>query len=74
MGLTNTLSGLLVLVPLVGGWILEHTSYPLLFSLAAVGTLAGALLALGLARAATRRGEPAAVEVWRLADGLPGKQ
>ncbi len=48
MGLTNTLSGLLVLVPLAGGWILEHASYPLLFALAAVGTLAAAILALGL--------------------------
>jgi MFS family permease len=48
MGLMNTLSGLLVLVPLAGGWILEHASYPLLFTLAAVGTLAGALLAIGL--------------------------
>jgi hypothetical protein len=48
MGLMNTLSGLLVLVPLAGGWILEHASYPLLFTLAAVGTLAGAVLALGL--------------------------
>jgi MFS family permease len=48
MGLTNTLSGLLVLVPLAGGWILEHANYPLLFVLAAVGTLAAALLALRL--------------------------
>jgi hypothetical protein len=48
MGLTNTLSGLLVLVPLIGGWVLEHASYPLLFALAAAGTLAGAVLALGL--------------------------
>ena len=48
MGLTNTLAGALVLVPLAGGWILEHASYPLLFTLAAIGTLAGALLALGL--------------------------
>jgi hypothetical protein len=48
MGLTNTLSGLLVVVPLAGGWILEHASYPVLFALAAAGTLAGALLALGL--------------------------
>jgi len=48
MGLTNTLSGVLVLVPLAGGWILEHTSYPLLFTLAAIGTLAGAVLSLGL--------------------------
>ncbi len=48
MGLTNTLSGLLVLVPLTGGWILEHASYPLLFALAAAGTFAAAVLALGL--------------------------
>ena len=48
MGLTNTLSGLLVLVPLAGGWILEHASYPALFVLAAVGTLLAAILALGL--------------------------
>lgn len=48
MGLTNTLSGLLVLMPLAGGWILEHSSYPLLFALAAAGTLPAALLALGL--------------------------
>ena len=48
MGLTNTLLGVLILVPLVGGWILERSSYPLLFTLAAVGTLAGALLSLSL--------------------------
>jgi len=48
MGLTNTLSGLLVLVPLAGGWVLEHSSYPLLFGLAAMGTLPAALLALTL--------------------------
>jgi hypothetical protein len=48
MGLTNTLSGFLILVPLAGGWILEHSSYPLLFTLAALGTLAGALLSLSL--------------------------
>src|SRR5207237_6453864 len=46
MGLMNTLSGVLVLVPLAGGWILEHASYPLLFSLAAAGPLAGAVLSL----------------------------
>jgi hypothetical protein len=48
MGLTNTLSGVLVLVPLTGGWILEHASYPLLFALAAAGTLLAAILALSL--------------------------
>ena len=61
MGLTNTLSGLLVLVPLAGGWVLEHASYPLLFSLAAVGTLAGAVLALGLP--SPKRPAPEAVDV-----------
>ena len=48
MGLTNTLSGLLVFVPMVGGFLLERTSYPTLFALAAAGTLAGAVLALKL--------------------------
>jgi hypothetical protein len=35
-------------MPLVGGFILERTSYPVLFSLAAAGTLSSALLALRL--------------------------
>ncbi len=48
MGLTNTLAGVMVLIPLVGGFILERTSYPVLFVLAAIGTLAGATLALTL--------------------------
>jgi MFS family permease len=46
MGLINTLSGLLIVVPLLGGWILEHSSYPLLFALAATGTLLSGLLTL----------------------------
>jgi MFS family permease len=49
MGLINTLSGLLIVVPLLGGWILEHSSYPVLFALAAAGTLLSALLTLGMA-------------------------
>jgi hypothetical protein len=49
LGLTNTLSGLLIAVPLAGGLLLEATSYPVLFACAAAGPLAGALLALGLA-------------------------
>jgi MFS family permease len=48
MGLTNTLSGLMVLIPLIGGVILKYTSYPVLFILAAVGTFLGALVAMGL--------------------------
>lgn len=48
MGLTNTLAGIMVVIPLIGGFILEHTSYTLLFLLASVGTLSGALLSLTL--------------------------
>jgi MFS family permease len=48
MGLTNTLAGLLIVVPVVGGTLLERTSYPFLFTLAATGTLVGALVALQL--------------------------
>jgi MFS family permease len=48
MGLTNTLAGIMVVIPLVGGFILEYTSYTFLFLLAAAGTLTGALLALTL--------------------------
>ncbi len=48
MGLTNTFAGLLIVVPLLGGYLLEVTSYPVLFVAAAIGTLAAAVLALGL--------------------------
>jgi MFS family permease len=53
MGLSNTLGGLLVLVPLLGGWLLEVTSYPVLFAASAVGPL------LALAIAARLPGSPA---------------
>jgi len=45
MGLSNTLSGLLVLAPMLGGWLLEATSYPVLF----VAAIVGPVLSLGLA-------------------------
>jgi hypothetical protein len=45
-GLTNTLTGLLLPVPILGGWLLQSTSYPVLFAVSAVGPL----LAWGLAR------------------------
>lgn len=48
MGLTNTLAGITVAIPLVGGFILQYTSYTPLFLLAATGTLAGAVLSLTL--------------------------
>ncbi len=48
MGLTNTLSGVLIFAPVLGGALLARTSYPVLFATALVGTLGGAVLALGL--------------------------
>ncbi len=49
-GLTNTLTGLLIPMPILGGWLLQFTSYPGLF----VAAAAGPLLALGLTRALPR--------------------
>jgi MFS family permease len=62
MGLTNTMTGLLIGVPMVGGFILQATSYPVLFGLAAVGTLGGALLSLGLPNPRKEKGEAPGLE------------
>jgi len=48
MGLTNTIVGLTVLLPIFGGFLLGRTSYMMLFALTAIGTLAGALLGASL--------------------------
>ena len=48
MGLSNTLGGLLVLVPMLGGWLLQTTSYPVLFAAAAVGPVAAWVIAMRL--------------------------
>ncbi|HUV73145.1 MAG TPA: MFS transporter [Anaerolineae bacterium] len=49
VGLYNTLGGTVVFVaPLLGGWLLETTSYPVLFTVAIVGTVAGLLLSVRL--------------------------
>jgi MFS family permease len=48
MGLTNTLTGVLIVLPILGGYLLQRTSYPVLFATTAVGTLAAAVLALSL--------------------------
>ena len=50
VGLTNTLAGLLAAAPLVGGWLLEQTSYTFLFGLTALLVLPAVLLALTLPR------------------------
>jgi MFS family permease len=48
MGLSNTLGGLLVLVPPLGGWLLQATSYPVLFASAAIGPAMAGLIAMRL--------------------------
>ena len=56
MGLTNTLGGLLVLAPVLGGWLLQVTSYPVLFAASVVGPV------LAFAIAARLPGSPASRE------------
>ncbi len=48
VGLGNTIMGVLTLVPMAGGWLLEATSYNVLFGTTAAITAAGFLLTLGL--------------------------
>ena len=50
MGLTNTLAGLLVVMPLIGGWLLEWTSYTTLFALTTAGVAPAVLLSFALPR------------------------
>lgn len=48
MGMANTLPGLLVIAPMIGGWVLEVSSYPVLLVLTLIGVAAAAVTALGL--------------------------
>ena len=48
VGLSNTLVGVLALAPTVGGWLLEGTSYTVLFGLTAMLMTLGFIVALGL--------------------------
>jgi len=48
IGLGNTILGVLALVPMAGGWLLEATSYSTLFGVTAALVAAGFLLTLGL--------------------------
>jgi MFS family permease len=54
VGLTNTISGLLVVLPVLGGALLQATSYPVLFAVAATGAVLGLLLSLRLPSQETR--------------------
>ncbi len=48
VGLGNTILGVLTLVPMAGGWLLEATSYTTLFSVTSAIVLMGFLLSLNL--------------------------
>ncbi len=48
VGLTNTLAGMIVLYPIIGGWIATRWGYEAVFALAALIVLIGGLLALWL--------------------------
>ena len=48
IALTNTLCGVLLVLPFLGGWILQVTSYPVLFAVTAGGVILGLLLTFRL--------------------------
>jgi hypothetical protein len=48
IGTANTIMGPLTLTPIIGGWLLDNSSYPALFAIAAVLALAGFLLSTRL--------------------------
>ena len=48
IGVGNTVLGLLAVTPILGGWLLEVSSYTVLFSLTTVGVLLGFLFSLRL--------------------------
>jgi len=48
VGLGNTIMGVLTVVPMMGGWLLEATSYPTLFGVTAAIVAAGFVFTLGL--------------------------
>jgi MFS family permease len=54
VGLANTLAGLLTIAPTLGGWLLQATSYPVLFALTAVFVSAGFVVSWRLRPAAAR--------------------
>lgn len=58
VGLNNTLAGILVFVPPLGGFVLEHASYSVLFILAAAGVFVGCLLSMRMTRAPREAAPP----------------
>jgi MFS family permease len=56
IGLGNTLAGLMTVAPTIGGLVLQATSYPVLFTLAAAFVGAGFIVSLRLRPAKSRTG------------------
>ncbi|MBS1249435.1 MAG: hypothetical protein MAG431_01015 [Chloroflexi bacterium] len=48
IGLSNTVMGVITLAPILGGWLLESTSYPVLFGTTVAFVIVGVLLTLTL--------------------------
>ena len=48
IGVGNTILGILAVAPIVGGWLLEVSSYPVLFGLTTAGALVGLWFSLRL--------------------------
>lgn len=48
VGLSNTIMGIMTIVPTLGGWLLEATSYPVLFGTTAAFVAVGVLITLRL--------------------------
>ncbi len=57
VGLYNTLGGTLLVIPLLGGWLLQSTSYPILFGAALIGPATSLVLSFQLLE--PRRRSPA---------------
>ena len=53
VGLANTVMGLLAFVPAIGGWLLEATSYAMLFAATTVLTLGGFVVSMTLRKSST---------------------
>lgn len=54
IGLTNSLAGITIVYPFIGGWLASMTGYPMIFLIAMVGIIAGWSLGWGLPHSTPR--------------------
>jgi MFS family permease len=54
LGLSNTVVGFMTLAPTLGGWLLQMTSYPVLFCLASLLVMAGVIVTMSMPHAGKR--------------------